>query len=208
MLEKYIIDRLNITAPLYRVCEEIATFFKIPVSLKLIELGKTQLKHLANRHKEIKKSTYSMTPGYKVATSLPGLEVKKSLFSLEGKYYFSKPMSMPEQQTISLLESSDKVVWWFKNFDSGKKAFSLVYKEGDEDKLHYPDFIVKTEGETLLIETKIKSTVELEIPVNNMKYQTFSPVKSLNYHMVFVDTHSKTNFFCENRAQQRRHQGV
>lgn len=194
MLEKFIVDKFGITAALYRVCEELAAYSKIPVSVKLIEIGKSQLKRLAAKYKDFKKTMYSLTPSYKVATSIPGIEVSKSLFTFEGKYYTNKLMSQPEEQMIMHLEDNPEVVWWFKNFDGGKKAFALVFKEKDEDKLHYPDFIIKTHSRLLFIETKIKTTTELEFDTNNLKYQAFCMRKDLNYSMVFVDT-AKAKFF-------------
>ncbi len=188
MMEKYIVEKHQINPILYRLTEELAASFNVHMSAMLVDLAKAQLSYLVGRYKEIETKTYNLPDEYKVATSLPAIKATKSLFLFEGKYYTNKAMSEPEKIMVKLLEKSPDVKWWFKNFDGGSKAFSLIFNEDGEDKLHFPDFIVQRGQDILFIETKFKSNDELEFPTNNCKFETFSTRKDLNYKMIFVDT--------------------
>jgi len=76
-----------------------------------------------------------------------------------------------EKAFIDFLESpkNKSVVWWHKNGDSGSEHFSISYYNPDEnkEKLFYPDWIVKTKDNVLIIDTKAGITAES----NDTKYK-------------------------------------
>jgi type III restriction enzyme len=61
-----------------------------------------------------------------------------------------------EKNFISFLETSKKIIWWYKNGDVGSEHFSISYYSPDErkEKLFYPDWIIKTEKNIWIIDTK------------------------------------------------------
>lgn len=65
-------------------------------------------------------------------------------------------LSAPEKKFISEMESTDDYLqWWYKNGKSESKYFCIAYKK--EDGFYYgfyPDFILKTKKETIIIEIK------------------------------------------------------
>lgn len=65
-------------------------------------------------------------------------------------------LSVPEKKFISEMESTDDYLqWWYKNGKSESKYFCIAYKK--EDGFYYgfyPDFILKTKRETIIIEIK------------------------------------------------------
>ncbi|MCL5006688.1 MAG: DEAD/DEAH box helicase family protein [Patescibacteria group bacterium] len=76
-----------------------------------------------------------------------------------------------EKKFIDFLESSKNknVVWWHKNGDTGSEHFSISYYSHEEnrEKLFYPDWIIKTKGGVLIIDTKAGITAES----NDTKYK-------------------------------------
>lgn len=188
MMEKYVVEKYGINASLYRLTEDLALHFNLKMSEALIDIAKKQLKYVLNDNKHIESLIYALPVNYKVATSLPGIAFEKSLYVDNDKYYTNKALSEPEKIMMTKLDESKNVQWWFKNFDSGKNAFSLVFNEDGEDKLHFPDFIIQTNNGLIFIETKIKSNEELEYITNNKKYETFSIREDMQYKMIFVDT--------------------
>lgn len=65
-------------------------------------------------------------------------------------------LSKPEKEFIENLEKTDDYVqWWFKNGKSDAKYFSITYKKEDGHLYgFYPDFIVKTKKEIIIVEIK------------------------------------------------------
>ena len=65
-------------------------------------------------------------------------------------------LSKPEKEFITELENTDDYVnWWYKNGISESKYFSIAYKKEDGFLYaFYPDFIIKTKKETIIIEIK------------------------------------------------------
>ena len=65
-------------------------------------------------------------------------------------------LSKPEKDFITQMESSDDYLqWWLKNGKGESKCFSIAYKK--EDGFYYgfyPDFIIKTKKETVIVEIK------------------------------------------------------
>ncbi len=86
------------------------------------------------------------------------VDYKKSIM----KPNFEKSGSQPEKDFVELLESKNKVLWWFKNGESEKKYFAVKYadKYGVE-RAFYVDFIVVMEdGSIGLFDTKSGRTAE------------------------------------------------
>ena len=78
------------------------------------------------------------------------------------KPYYTKKPSEPERLFIDLLESSDKVKWWFKNGESEIKYFAVLYKdEVGLERAFYVDFIVQLNDGTIgLFDTKSGMTAK------------------------------------------------
>lgn len=76
-----------------------------------------------------------------------------------------------ERKFIEFLESpqNKSIVWWHKNGDTGSEHFSISYHNPDEnkEKLFYPDWIIKTKGGVLIVDTKAGITAES----NDTKYK-------------------------------------
>ena len=68
-----------------------------------------------------------------------------------------------EKAFIDFLEEHKKVVWWYKNGDSGSEFFSISYFNPDEnkEKLFYPDWIFKTGNTIWIVDTKKGATAEI-----------------------------------------------
>ncbi|MCC7308329.1 MAG: DEAD/DEAH box helicase family protein [Acidobacteria bacterium] len=65
-------------------------------------------------------------------------------------------LSNPEEKFIELLESSDdETRWWFKNGVRDSKYLGIGYKKPDGHQYgFYPDFVIKTKKEVLIVEIK------------------------------------------------------
>jgi type III restriction enzyme len=65
-------------------------------------------------------------------------------------------LSKPEVEFIEKLEqTNDNVCWWFRNGKQDAKYFSIVYeKDNGHHYCFYPDFIIKTIKETIIVEIK------------------------------------------------------
>ncbi len=91
------------------------------------------------------------------------MKVKKSAMS---PFYIEKEYKGEdnEKEFIKLLEENKNVVWWYKNGDTGSEFFSISYYNQDEnkEKLFYPDWIVKTNKDIWIIDTKKGVTAELK----------------------------------------------
>ncbi|PWS25917.1 hypothetical protein DHW03_18975 [Pedobacter yonginense] len=77
-------------------------------------------------------------------------------------------LSNPEIEFIKNLDATDDdVLWWFKNGVSESKYFGIAYKKKDDFSYgFYPDFLIKTKKETLIIEIKDDKDF---VPVNALK---------------------------------------
>ncbi len=89
---------------------------------------------------------------------------KKSILKQEDSMFLlaktdkngTSELSKPEKDFITKMESSDDYLqWWFKNGKSDAKYFSIAYKKEDGHLYSfYPDFILKTKKETIIVEIK------------------------------------------------------
>ncbi len=74
-------------------------------------------------------------------------------------------LSTPEYEFIKYLDKSKKVLWWYKNADSGKKNFAIPYKDENQNNPFYVDFIIMYNNKKLaLIDTKSGITIEIAKP--------------------------------------------
>jgi type III restriction enzyme len=96
------------------------------------------------------------------------MKVKKSAMS---PFYIEKEYKGEdnEKEFIKFLEEHKNVLWWYKNGDSGSEYFSISYYNKDEnkEKLFYPDWIIQTKNNVLIIDTKKGTTAE----INDTKYK-------------------------------------
>ncbi|KAA6331116.1 hypothetical protein EZS27_020247 [termite gut metagenome] len=78
--------------------------------------------------------------------------------------------SAPEIDFIKdLNQTDDDILWWFKNGISESKYFGIAYKKQDGHLYgFYPDFLIKTKKETIIVE--IKDDKDLK-PENALKLQ-------------------------------------
>ena len=67
-------------------------------------------------------------------------DVRKSIMN---PFYSRKNSSTPEKKFVQLLESSDKVKWWFKNGEKDRIFFSVPYEKDNGNSLFFVDFIVQ-----------------------------------------------------------------
>lgn len=86
-------------------------------------------------------------------------EIKKSIlkpYSIKKNKNEKLLWSKPEETFISELEKTDNdVLWWFKNGERESKYFGIAYQKEDNHLYgFYPDFIIKTKKDTLIVEIK------------------------------------------------------
>lgn len=69
-----------------------------------------------------------------------------------------------EKDFIKFLEEHKGIKWWYKNGDTGSEFFSISYYNPDENKerLFYPDWIIKTEKDIWIVDTKKGVTAEMK----------------------------------------------
>lgn len=77
------------------------------------------------------------------------------------KPFFITKKSEPEEIFMTLLDSSNKVDWWYKNREGEKKYFAVPYIEDGKEWAFYIDFIVKfKDGSIGLFDTKSGMTAK------------------------------------------------
>src|SRR3989344_3597068 len=132
--------------------------------IDLIEAGKNKFKSLPEKADEIVPNEKWQVPeSVSVFDNFDERkEIKKSIL----KPYFVKrdkngkqQWSKPEKVFIDELEKTDNdILWWFKNGVSESKYFGIAYKKngGSHNSYYafYPDFIIKTKKDTLVVEIK------------------------------------------------------
>jgi type III restriction enzyme len=76
-------------------------------------------------------------------------------------FYIDKKSRL-EEAFIEFLEKSEKVEWWFKNGDRDATFFAIPYKDGEEERPFYVDFIVMLkDGRIGLFDTKAGFTRQI-----------------------------------------------
>lgn len=137
-----------------------------PKFKQLLEDAKEKYKQLPTRSEEV-----IVTPDWEVPESISiftdfdvvHLSSKSIIKESDKKKLFVKKnkngeleLSKPERQFINDLESTDdELQWWFKNSYGESKYFSIAYKKANGHYYSfYPDFILKTKKETIIVEIK------------------------------------------------------
>ena len=137
-----------------------------PKFKQLLEVAKEKYKQLPTRSEEVvpnedwevPESMSIFSDFAKVEKSDKSIiksEDEKKLFVKKNKIG-KKELSEPERIFIEGLENcDDELQWWFKNSYGESKYFGIAYKKTNGHYYaFYPDFILKTKKETLIIEIK------------------------------------------------------
>ena len=148
--------------------DEIATIVLNPINkgefVELIEEAKGKYKSLPEKADEvISNENWQVPEIISVFENFDEIKsVKKSVLNpyfvkrdKNGKQQWSKP----EKVFIDELEKTDSdVLWWFKNGVSESKYFGIAYKKNGNSHgsyyAFYPDFVVKTKKDILVVEIK------------------------------------------------------
>lgn len=88
--------------------------------------------------------------------------VKKYKKSAMEPVYLPDHMPDNEKKFIAYLEDHHNVIWWYKNGDKGSEHFSIPYIHRGKQSLFYPDWIVKTNKDVLVLDTKSGNTATEE----------------------------------------------
>jgi len=133
---------------------------------ELIDLAKTKYENLPTQQDTIvENKDWQIPEDVSVFNDFEEqADIQKSIMS---PYYLKKDknsrltISKPENKFVSKLESSDDyLIWWFKNGERESKFFGIPYKKQNpksgDDALYgfYPDFILRTKKETIIVEIK------------------------------------------------------
>lgn len=148
--------------------DEIATIVLNPVNkaefIELIETAKCKYKSLPEKADEVIPNNGWQVP--EIISVFENFDEIKAIKKSVLKPYFVKrdkngkqQWSKPEKGFIDELEKTDNdVLWWFKNGAAESKYFGIAYKKtGNNHNYYYafyPDFIIKTKKDTLVIEIK------------------------------------------------------
>lgn len=148
--------------------DEIAAIVLNPVNksefIDLIEAAKGKYKSLPEKADEIISNENWQIP--EIISVFENFDERKEIKKSILKPYFVKrdknskeQWSKPEKTFIGELEKTDNdVLWWFKNGTKESKYFGIAYKKngGSHNSYYafYPDFIIKTKKDILVIEIK------------------------------------------------------
>jgi len=164
----------------------------------LIEDAKEKYKNLPTKDEEILQNANWVIPeSISIFTDYEILQNsnKSIIKQADDKKYFVKKnkngkieLSNPEIEFIKDLDKTDDdILWWFKNGVSESKYFGIAYKKSDG--FHYgfyPDFLIKTKKETIIVEIKDDKDFK---PENALKLQA-----GRNY-LTRVDNKEKVRFY-------------
>lgn len=148
--------------------DEIATIVLNPVNkgefIELIETAKGKYKSLPEKADEVIPNENWQVPD--IISVFENFDEIKTIKKSVLKPYFVKrdkngkqQWSKPEKVFIDELEKTDNdVLWWFKNGASESKYFGIAYKKNGNSHgsyyAFYPDFVIKTKKDTLVVEIK------------------------------------------------------
>jgi len=148
--------------------DEIAAIVLNPINrsdfVDLIEVAKTKYKSLPERADEVISNNEWQIP--EIISVFDNFVIREELKKSLLKPYFVKKdkngkqqWSKPERVFIEGLEKSDNdVLWWFKNGATESKFFGIAYRKNGKTinsyYAFYPDFIIKTKKDILIIEIK------------------------------------------------------
>ncbi|MDQ5951049.1 MAG: box helicase family protein, partial [Patescibacteria group bacterium] len=146
--------------------EEFSKIINIVLSPKNIQhfinvLDSTKTEYISETSK--KSNELQKLKGWDVPTQLNfggnfvELNVSKSVMT---PFYYDNKWKT-EEVFIKQLESSNNVLWWFKNGDRDATFFAVPYTENGEEKPFYVDFIVCLKnGKIGLLDTKSGNTIK------------------------------------------------
>lgn len=146
--------------------EEFSKIINIVLSPKNIQhfinvLDSTKTEYISETSK--KANELQKLKGWDVPTQLnfggnfAELNVNKSVMT---PFYYDNKWKT-EEVFIKQLESSNNVLWWFKNGDRDATFFAVPYTENGEEKPFYVDFIVCLKnGKIGLLDTKSGNTIK------------------------------------------------
>lgn len=148
--------------------DEIAAIVLNPANkaefVDLIEAGKRKFKSLPERADEIVPNEKWQVP--EIVSVFDNFDERKEIKKSILKPYFVKKdknakeqWSKPEKSFIDELEKTDDdILWWFKNGSSESKYFGIAYKKNGNSHnsyyAFYPDFVIKTKKDILVVEIK------------------------------------------------------
>jgi type III restriction enzyme len=138
-----------------------------PKFLKVIEVAKDKYGQLPTREDEVVTNLEWQVPDGTTIFKSHYVELPKSKKSIlkektSGLFFINRnsagkaDLSSPETRFIDSLEDSDsETQWWFRNGTKDSKYFSIAYKKPSGFAYgFYPDFIIKTKKEVLIVEVK------------------------------------------------------
>jgi len=108
-------------------------------------------------------------------------------------------LSKPERKFIEGLENCDaELQWWFKNSYGESKYFSIAYKKPNNHYYgFYPDFILKTKKETLIVEIKddkdFKAENAMKLRAGQAYLKKYDHKENFRFYILSPDDYD--NFF-------------
>ena len=176
--------------------------------IELIDKAKEKYKKLPEKEDIIVDfKSWQIPEGISVFDNFEKVKVGNKLIkkSILKPYYVKKDkndkvrLSNPEKTFIGELEKTDDdVLWWFKNGDGESKFFSIPYKKSDDYCGFYPDFIIKTKRETVVVEIKdnkdFKNENLLKLNVGK-KYQKKHDNKNNSLYFFIISPNDYPRFF-------------
>lgn len=174
---------------------------------ELIEIAKGKYKSLPEKADEIISNNNWQVP--EIISVFENFDEIKEINKSILRPYFVKrdknqkqQWSKPEKVFIDELEKTDNdVLWWFKNGAIESKYFGIAYKKNDDSingyYSFYPDFIIKTKKETLVVEIKDDRDFKNEnlLKLNaGKKYQKGYKGKE-NFYFFIISPSDYFNFF-------------
>jgi len=191
--------------------DEIAAIVLNPVNksefIDLIEAAKGKYKSLPEKADEIISNENWQIP--EIISVFENFDERKEIKKSILKPYFVKrdknskeQWSKPEKTFIGELEKTDNdVLWWFKNGTKESKYFGIAYKKngGSHNSYYafYPDFIIKTKKDILVVEIKDDKDFKNEnlLKLNaGREYQKKYKGKE-NLHFYIISPFDYFNFF-------------
>jgi type III restriction enzyme len=122
------------------------------------------LEEKRKRIEQQKKPVFRFNPSYAFTDDYETIEQQRCILD---PYYINKDYDgrKNEERFIKYIDSSGRIKWWFKNGNAGTDYFALKYfnTRDQEDKLFYPDWIVKfSNGKIGIFDTKAGFTLNTE----------------------------------------------
>lgn len=195
--------------------DEIANIVVNPINkpffIDLIDLAKQKYKTLPVREDVVVNDEAWQVPeaisvfdNFELAGSI-GKSILLPYFvkkDLNGRPKWSKP----ERLFISELENTDDdVLWWYKNGERESKFFGIAYQK--ENGLYYgfyPDFIIKTKGEILVVEIKddrdFKNENILKLNAGKHLQKSYSGKEKLRFYVLSPRDYAQFSRYLKEQA--------